>query len=148
MTSADIVNQCFKICSWIPLTMIRNPALAFLANCWYASSVINKLRNPLTVGGFRLQLRIPFTFCGTHLQLQNPEQIAFFACCGIRHTTKFTLELFVREIYGSFKNGIHLQFGTCLKISFWNPGTRTHKIVRPASAKFGVVKLVIYCQST
>ena len=63
MTSTDLVNKCFEICSWIPLTMVKslplnsallltkNPALAF--NCSYASSEKNSessysLRNPLT----------------------------------------------------------------------------------------------------
>ena len=30
-------------------------------------------------------LRIPLTFCGIHLQLRNPEELAIFACCGIRN---------------------------------------------------------------
>ena len=59
----------------------------------YASSVINKFLNFFTVCGFRLQifcrfylhLRIPLTFCGTYLQLRNPEQLSIFACCGIRN---------------------------------------------------------------
>ena len=57
MASTDLGNQWFKTCSWIPLTMvnslllnsalleIRIPALA--CNCSYASSVMNKTRNPL-----------------------------------------------------------------------------------------------------
>ena len=61
----------FKICSWMPLTMVKSlllnssllkiriPALDFI--CLYASSVINKVRNPITVCGFHLPLRIPLT---------------------------------------------------------------------------------------
>ena len=36
-------------------------------------------------------------------------------------------------------SGNHLHFGTCLKISFWNPGTNRHKIVRLSSAQIGLV---------
>ena len=139
MTSTDLGNQCIKTCSWIPLTKflkslllnsalleIRNQALA--SNCSYASSVLKEIRNSLTVCGIRLQLPIPLTFCGIHLQLQNPKQLAIFACCGIRGTknvpASFTLHSYVRGIHGTFVNGIHLHFGTCLKISFWNSGTK------------------------
>ena len=74
MTSINLGNQCFETCLWIPLTMakslllnsalleIRIPALAF--NCSYACSALNKIRNPLTVCGIRLHLRIPLKFCG------------------------------------------------------------------------------------
>ena len=89
--------------------------LAF--NCSDASLVINKnaeftynLRNPLTfadsaynIGGFYLHFRIPLTFCGIHLQLRNPEQLAIFACCGIRNKTnvpsKVTLQVYVCGIH-------------------------------------------------
>ena len=153
MRSTDLGNQCFKTCSWIPLAMfkslllnsalleIRIPALAF--NCSYASSILNKIWNPLTVCGIRLHLRIPFKFCGIHLQLRNPKQLAISACCGIRDTTnvptKIALHSHVRGIHRSFFSGIHLHFGTCLRISFWNPGTYRHKIVRLSSAEFGLV---------
>ena len=134
MTSTGLVNHCFKTCSWIPLTMVKflllNSALqeikiqALAFNCSYASSVLNKIRNLLTVCGIRVHSRIPLTFCGTHLQLRNLEQLAIFACCGIRDITnvptKFTLHSYKREI---FVGRIHLHFGTCLKISFWNSGT-------------------------
>ena len=129
MTSTDLGNQCFKTCSWIPLTMvkflllnsalleIRVPDLAF--NCSYASSVLNKIRNPLTARGIRLNLRIPLTFCGIHLQLRNPKQLAIFACWGIHDTanvpTKFTLHSNVRGIHGSFVSGIPLTFWTMFK---------------------------------
>ena len=119
MTSTDLVNQCFKVCSWNPLTMVKSlllnssllkiriPALAF--NCSYASPVINKIRNPLTVCGFHLHLRIPPTFCEIHLQLWSPEQLAIFACSGNRDTanvpTKFNCTLNSR------------------KFCFWNPHT-------------------------
>ena len=139
MTSTDLGNQCFKFLLLnSALLEIRISALAF--NCSYASSVLNKIRNPLTVCGIRLHLRIPRTFCGIHLQLRNREQLAILACCGIRDTTnvptKFSLPSNVR---GNFVGGIHLHFGTCLKISFWNPGTYRHKIVRLSSAQFVLV---------
>ena len=130
MTSTDLDNQCFKACSWTPLTMvkslllnsalleIRTPALA--CYCSYASSVMNKNRNPLTVCGIRLYLRFPFIFCGIHFLLE-------------------TILFYVRGIHGSFLSGVHLHFGTCFKISFWNPGTYRHKTVRLSSAQFGLV---------
>ena len=154
MTSTDLGNRCFKTCSWISLTImvkslllnsamleIRIPALAF--NCSYASSVINKVWNPLTVCGIRLHLRIPLMFCEIHLQLRNPKQLAIFAFCGIRDTTnvptKFTFHSYVRGIHGSYVSEIHLHFGTSLKISFWNPWTYRHKIVCLSSAQSGIV---------
>ena len=88
------------------------------------------LRNRLTFANLAY-------ICGNHLQLWNPKQLAIFACCGIRDTTnmptKFTLHSYVR--------GIHLHFGTCLKFSFWNPGTYRHKIFRLSSAQFGLVMM-------
>ena len=121
MTSTDLGTKYFKTCSWIPLTMVKSlllnskllevkiTALAF--NCSYASSLLNKVQNPLTV-------------CGFHLELWNPQQLVIFACCGIRDTTnvpiKFTLLSYVRVIHGNFVIGNHLHFGLGLKISFWN----------------------------
>ena len=155
VTSSDLGNQCFETCSWTPLTMVKSllsnsalleiriPALAF--NCSYASSAINKILNTLTVYGIRLHLRIQLTFCEIHLQLRNPKQLAIFACCRIRDTqnvpTKFTLHSYVRGIHGSFVSGFHLHFGTCLRISFWNPGIYRHKTMRLSSAQFGLVML-------
>ena len=120
MTTTDLGNQFFKTCSRIPLTTvksfslnsalldIRRPALSF--SCSYASSVLNKIRNPLTVCGIGLHLRISLTFCGIRLQLRIPKQLAIFACCGIRDTTnmptKFTLHSYVRGIYKSLVFGI------------------------------------------
>ena len=113
MTSTDLVNQCFKICSRISLTIVnplilksallkmRIPALAL--NCPYEISVINKIRNPLTVCGFHLHFAIPLTFCGIILQLRNPEQLAIFACCGIRDTTN-VLTNFCVSFFGFSKN--------------------------------------------
>ena len=148
-------NQCFKTCSWIPLTMVeslllnsalretRVPALVF--NCSYASSVLNRNWNPLTVCAIRLHLRIALTSCGIHLQLWNPKQLAIFACCGICDTknvpTLFTLLSYVRGIHGSVVSGIHLHFGTCLKIKFWDPGTYRHKIVGLSYAQSGLVMI-------
>ena len=138
MTSTDLGNQCSKTCLWIPLTMvkslllnsalleIRNPALLF--NCSYASSVLNKIRNPLTVWAIRLPLQILPTFRGIHLQLWNPKQLAIFACCGIRDRTnvqtKFKLHSYVRRIRGSIVSGTHLHFGLCFKISIRNIQTQ------------------------
>ena len=120
-------------------------------------SVINKnaestynLRNPLTFAdsaykfcGFHLHLRIPLKFCGIHLQLRNPEQLAIFACCGIRNKTnvptKFTLQAYGCGIHWNFVCGIHLHFGTYFKTCLWNPGTYRHKTVLLSSAQFGVV---------
>ena len=83
----------------------KNSSSAF--SCSYASSVLNKIRNSLTVCGTHLRLQIPLTFCGIHLQLRNLEQIANFACCRIRDTTnlrtKITLHSYVRGIHGSLK---------------------------------------------
>ena len=53
--------------------------------------------------------------------------------------TKFTLQVFVRGIHRNVVSRIHLHFGTCLKISLWNPGTYRHKIVLLSSAQFGLV---------
>ena len=103
-------------------------------DCSYASSVLNKIRNPLTVCGIHLHLRNPLTFYGIHVQLRNPEQLAIFACCGIRNKTneptKFTLEVYVCGIHWNFVSGIHLHFGTYFK----KPGTYRHKIVLLSSA--------------
>ena len=53
--------------------------------------------------GFRLQvLRVLVTFCGVHIKLRNPEQLAIFACCGILNKknvpAKFTLRIFEQGI--------------------------------------------------
>ena len=86
------------------LLEIRILALAF--NCSYASLVLSKTWNPLTVCRKRLDVRIPLTFCGIYLQLRNPKQLAIFACCGIRDTTsvptKFRLHSYVRGIHENF----------------------------------------------
>ena len=78
MDSADkwISLFAFKLC--VPINNKSNiPPLAF--NCSHASSVINKnaestynLRNPLTFADSA------YKFCGFHLQLRNPEQLAIF----------------------------------------------------------------------
>ena len=124
LTSTNLVNKCFEIRWWIPLTMVTslplNSALleikisAPVFHCSYASSIIDKILTPLTIYkfcGFYCHLQIPSTFSGIHWQLRNPEQIAFFACCGIRGTTivptKITLHVFVRGIHGSFVSGFH-----------------------------------------
>ena len=116
------------------LLKIIIPALAF--NCSYATSVINKIQDPLTVCGFHLNLLISLTFCGIRLQLRNLEQLAISACYGFRDTTNvptnFTLKLFVRGIHGNFR--------TC----FWNPRTYGHTIVRLSRAHFGLVMFIMF----
>ena len=135
------MNQCFKICSWIPLTMVKS--LLLNSASAYTNSVINKFLNSFLVCGIRFYLRIPLTFCGIHLQLRNPEQLAIIACRGIRNKinelTKFTLQVYVRGIHVNFVSGIHSHFGTCLNTCLWNPETYRHKIVRLSSAQFGLV---------
>ena len=146
VTFIDLVDHCFEICSWIPpiKSLLWNSASA------YASSVINKFLNSSQFSdsafnfcGIYLHLRIPLTFCGIHLQLRNPEQLAIFACCGIRNKlntpTNFTLQVYVRGIHVNLLSGIHLHFGTCLNTCLWNPGTCRYKIVRLFSAQFGLV---------
>ena len=148
MTSINLFNPCFKICSWIPLTKIKS--LRLNSTNAHASSIINKFLLPLQFAGyaykfcgFHLYLRIPFTFCGIHLQLQNPEQPAIFACCRIRSKlnvpTKFTLQVFVRGIHVNLLSGILLHIGTCLITCLWSPATCRHKVVRLSSAQFGLV---------
>ena len=65
-----------------------------------------------------VQIRSETYICGSHLELRNPEQLAIFACCGIRNKlnvpTKFTLQVYVLGIHVNFVSGIHLHFGTCL----------------------------------
>ena len=84
--------------------------------------------------GIHLQFAESAYICGFHLRFRESKQLAIFACCGSRDTTNvptnFTLHSYVRGIHRSFVSGIHLLFGTCLKINFWNPGTYRHKVVR------------------
>ena len=159
MDSADKWISPFAFKLHVPVDIESNiPPLAF--NCSYASSVINKnaestynLRNPPTFADFaykfcefHLHLRIPLTFCGIHLQLRNPEQLAIFACCGIRSKTnipkKFRLQVYVCGIHWNFVCGIHLHFGTYFKTCLWNPGIYRHKIVLLSSTPFGLVMLM------
>ena len=128
-------KQSFEFCSWIPLTILKfllfNSSFlnitipALTSNCSYASSVLNKIRNPRKFCGFHLNMRIPLTFCGVLIHLRNPEQPAIIAGCRNRDTqnmsTKFRLQLFILGTHGNFVSGVHFQFGTCLKTSFWNP---------------------------
>ena len=75
MTSIDLVDQCLKICTWIPLTMVK--FLLLNSASAYASSVINKFLNSFTACGFRLQiLRIPPTFADSTYILRNPLTVA------------------------------------------------------------------------
>ena len=127
----------------LKLVLLRKRISTLVFNCSYASPVKRKFWKPLTVCCFQRHLRIPLTFCGIYLQLPNQEQLTIFARCGFRDTTnlpkKFTLQLFVRGINGNFVSGIPLHFGTCLKISFRNPGTYRYKIARLSSEQFGLV---------
>ena len=102
------------------------------------------MRNPLTICGIRLHLRIPLTnFADSTYILRHPltfaESRTTSCICLSRNTTKFTLQIFVRGIHWNFVIGIHLHFGTYLKTCHWNPGTYRHKIVRLSSAQFGLV---------
>ena len=107
MLSTDLGNQCFKICSWFQLTIVKSlllnsamleiriPAVAF--NCSYATLLLSKIRNPLSVCGIQFNLRIPPTFCAIQLQLRNPKQLAIFVCCGI-HDNKCADKIYVTLI--------------------------------------------------
>ena len=90
-----------------------------------------------------MHLRIPLTFCGILLTVAESRTTGYIRLLrNPRHNNpadKFTLQLLVRGIHGKFASGIHLHFRTCLKISFWNPGTCRHKIARLSSAQFGLV---------
>ena len=98
-------------------------------------------------------LRIPFMFADSIYILRNlltdaeSRITSYISCCGIRNKTnvptRFTLQLFVRGIHENFVSGIHLLFGTCLKICLWNPGAYIHKVVRLSSAQFGPVREVL-----
>ena len=108
MTSTSLGNQCFKTCSWIPLTMIKSLLLnsALQEKKIPAQFLIVHMQvqmNPLTVCVIQFHLRIPLTFCRIHLHLRNPEQLAIFACFGIRNKTnlptKFTLQVYVCGIH-------------------------------------------------
>ena len=70
VTYIDLSFQCFKICSWIPLTMVKS--LLLNSASAYANSKINKFLNYFTVCGFRIQiLRIPLTFDDSTSILRN-----------------------------------------------------------------------------
>ena len=110
------------------------------ANCQWNPQIVSGVRNckwnPHFVCGFYLHLRIPLIFCGFFLQFAESRTTSYNCFfCGIRNKTilptRFTLKVYVR--------GIHLHFGTCLKIGLWNPRTYKHKIVRLYSAQFGLV---------
>ena len=78
------------------------------------------LWNPLTFAGspfkfcgLHLHLRILLKFCGIHLQLLNPEQLAIFACCGVRDSTNVPNKTYVTSIYTRNPR----------KSCYWNPLT-------------------------
>ena len=126
------------------------PHLPF--NCSYASSVINKMRNPLTICGIRLLLRIPqinfadsTQICGFHLHFAKSTY-----SCGIQNNQLFLLlaESATKQMgrqklrYRNTLNficGIHLHLRTYFKTCFWTSGTYRHKIVLLSSAQFGLV---------
>ena len=97
VTSIDLVNQCLKICSWIPLTMVKSLLLDSASA--YSSVVIKKfseilysLRNPLTFADSTYILRNPLTFAdSTYILRRNPLTVAesriraIFPCCRIRN---------------------------------------------------------------
>ena len=152
MTSTDLGNQCFKTCSWILLTMVKSLLLnsALLEIRIPAHLLIVQMQVQYwtkfgihLVCWIHLHLRTPLTIWGIYLQLRNPEQLAIFACCGIRNktnlTTKLTLKVYVCGIQRNFVRVIHLHFETCFKTFLWNPGTYIHKIVLLSSAQFGLV---------
>ena len=58
-------------------------------------------------------LRIPFTVAEPRRTDKLTQNVL----------TKFTLKGFVRGIHESFKSGLHLHFGTGLKIWLWDLGT-------------------------
>ena len=131
MASADKWISPFAFKLRVPVDNKSNiPPPAF--NCSLASSVISKnaestynLRNLFLFAdyaykfcGFHLHLRIPLTFGGIHLQFRNPEQLAIFACCGIRNKTKNKCadETYVTDI--CTRNP--LKFCLWNPITFWN----------------------------
>ena len=78
MTTIDLVNQCFKICSWIPLTIVKSLRLnSISAN---ASSVKKiKFLKSFKVCGFHLQiLRVPLTFADSTYISRNRFTVAEF----------------------------------------------------------------------
>ena len=82
---------------------MRNPLTICEVNLQFAESAY--------ICGFRIQiLRIPLIFVDSTyilrnplIQSRNPEQLAIFACCGIRNKTnvptKFTLQVYVCGIH-------------------------------------------------
>ena len=102
------------------------------------------LQNPLKFAESIYILRNPLT-------VAEPRTTSYI--CLLRNSkkktnvpTKFTLQVFVREIHENFVIGIHIHFETCLKICLWSPGTYRHKIVRLYGAQFGLVMIFVgYC---
>ena len=147
MTSTVLGNQCFKTCSWIPLTMVKSLLLnsALQEISIPAQLLIVHMQNQYwTKFGIQLQFAESTYICGIILQLRNPEQLALFACCRIRNKTnvptKFTLPLYVCGIHWKFVRGIHLLFGTYFKTCLWNSGSYRHNIVLLSSPQFGLWK--------
>ena len=67
-----------------------------IRNCKQNSQIVSGIR--ILFADFTYILRIPPTFCGIHLQFRNPEQLAIFACCGIRKKNKWAGKLYVISI--------------------------------------------------
>ena len=123
------------------------------------------MRNPLTICGIRIHLRIPFAnfadstyICGFHLHFvdstyisQNPLRVSesrktsYFCLLRNPQQNKCAHQIHVTGIFtrirSNFVSGIHLHFGTILKTCLWNPGTYRHKTVRLSSAQFDLVML-------
>ena len=83
--------------------------------------------------------------CGTRLNLRNWRQLSIVAGCRIRNKINLTeesiLQVIVHGVHWNFVSVFHLQFGTSLKTSVWNPETYRHKIVRLSSAQCGLVMI-------
>ena len=136
MTSTDLVHQCFGIFSRIPLSMVKSsldnspllsikiPALGF--NCSYASSVIKKFRNPLTVCGIRLHLRVP------HTNFADSTYISRNAFTVAESRTASYIRLLRNPRHNKWADKIYFT-GVCtrnprkLKVCLWNPGRYRHK---------------------
>ena len=98
-----------------------------ISNCKRNPQIVSGIRKLLVESAFCLRiplifadsiyiLRTSLKFCGTYLKLRNPEQLAVFACCGIRSKTNvptnLTLQVLVRGAHETFVSGIHLHFRT------------------------------------
>ena len=148
VTSVDLVDQCFELCSWIPLTIVKS--LLLNSASAYSSSVINKFLNSFTVCGSRLKfLRIPLRFADSIYILRNPLTVAESRTtsylCLLRNPqqiksadTIYVTSICTRNPRKSFKwNPLAFwNMFKCLSLESRNMQT---KIVRLSSAQFGLV---------